>query len=349
VGRARGLGDEVGCRHNAKNTLPKNYLYFAERAGVEILPERTVAEVRPLGAPDGSGGYSVTGERSGAWFDKQRQTLIAEGVVVAAGPLGTNQLLQRCRIGGALPRLSKRVGYLVRSNSEAISAVTTKDDRHDFTKSIAITSSFYPDPDIHIENVTYGPGADSISFLFTVLGKARSKLARPLWPLKWSRRTVILLTMQTLDNSMRLIPKRNLFGPGPRLQTGGSRQAEPALHRGRRQGHPPRGREARRHPAGRPHRAAAQHPDDRAHHGRRGDRRGPGDRRDRPPAPRLRLREPARLRRLGDPRQRRREPQPHDHRDGRARDEPRRRDIEPVIGPTHPSYPREGWRSGSSC
>jgi cholesterol oxidase len=209
----------VGCRHNAKNTLVKNYLYFAERAGVQILPERTVAEVRPLGADDGSQGYTVTSERSGAWFKKDRQTLTARGVVVAAGALGTNQLLQRCRIGGALPRLSQRVGHLVRTNSEAISAVTTKDDRHDFTKSIAITSSFYPDADTHIENVTYGPGADSISFLFTVLGKARSKLTRPLWPLKWSRRTVILLTMQTLDNSMRLIPKRNLFGPGPRLQT----------------------------------------------------------------------------------------------------------------------------------
>ena len=209
----------VGCRHNAKNTLPKNYLYFAERAGVQIRPERTVAEIRPLGAADGSDGYRVTSERSGAWFKKDEQTLTAKGVVVAAGPLGTNQLLQRCRIGGALPRLSQRIGYLVRTNSEAISAVTTRDERHDFTKSIAITSSFYPDPDTHIENVTYGPGADSISFLFTVLGKARSKLARPLWPLKWSRRTVILLTMQTLDNSMRLIPKRNLFGPGPRLQT----------------------------------------------------------------------------------------------------------------------------------
>ncbi len=209
----------VGCRHNAKNTLPKNYLYFAERAGVQILPERTVAEVRPLGAADGSDGYRVTSERSGAWFRKHEQTLTAKGVVIAAGPLGTNQLLQRCRIGGALPRLSKRIGYLVRTNSEAISAVTARDERHDFTKSIAITSSFYPDEDTHIENVTYGPGADSISLLFTVLGKARSRLTRPLWPLRWSRRTVILLTMQTLDNSMRLVPKRNLFGPGPRLQT----------------------------------------------------------------------------------------------------------------------------------
>jgi cholesterol oxidase len=209
----------VGCRHNAKNTLPKNYLWFAERKGVEILPERTVAEVRPLGAPDGADGYAVTSERSGAWFDKQRRTLTAKGVVVAAGPLGTNTLLRRCRASGALPRLSDRLGHLVRTNSEAISAVTTKDEQQDFTKSIAITSSFYPDADTHIENVTYGPGADSMALLFTVLGKARRKLARPLWPSRWSRRTVILLTMQTLDNSMRLVPKRNLFGLGPRLQT----------------------------------------------------------------------------------------------------------------------------------
>jgi cholesterol oxidase len=209
----------VGCRHNAKNTLMKNYLWFAERAGVEIVPERTVSVIEPLGAPDGSGGYAVTAERSGAWVGKDRRTLTAKGVVIAAGALGTNQLLQRCRHRGALPRLSERIGYLVRTNSEAISAVTTTNDRHDFTKSIAITSSFYPDPDTHIENVTYGRGADSMALLFTILGAARRKLARPLFPLRWSRRTVIILTMQTLDNSMRLIPKRNLFGLGPRLQT----------------------------------------------------------------------------------------------------------------------------------
>ena len=208
----------VGCRHNAKNTLVKNYLWFAERAGVEIHPERTVSVIEPLGAPDGSGGYAVTAERSGAWVNKDRRTLTAKGVVVAAGALGTNQLLQRCR-RRSLPKLSDRIGYLVRTNSEAISAVTTRDDRHDFTKSIAITSSFYPDEDTHIENVTYGRGADSIALLFTVLGTVRRKLARPVFPLKWSRRTVILLTMQTLDNSMRLVPKRNVFGLGPRLQT----------------------------------------------------------------------------------------------------------------------------------
>ena len=226
----------VGCRYNAKNTLPKNYLYFAERNGVRILPERTVVEVRPLGADDGSDGYAVTSERSGAWFRKDRRTLTARGVVVAAGALGTNQLLQRCKLGGALPRLSDRLGYLVRTNSEAISAVTIKDDRLDFTNSVAITSSIYPSDDTHIENVTYGRGADSMSFLYTLLTGPGTALTRPLkalagallhpikfaratWPFKWSRRTIILLTMQTLDNSMRLRPKRNLLGLGPRLQT----------------------------------------------------------------------------------------------------------------------------------
>jgi cholesterol oxidase len=124
----------------------------------------------------------------------------------------------------------------VRTNSEAISAVTTKDDRLDFTNSIAITSSIYPEPDTHIENVTYGRGGDSMSFLLTLLTDAGTKLTRPLkwllsalrhpatfartlWPFRWSRRTIILLTMQTLDNHMRLRPKRSLLGLGPRLQT----------------------------------------------------------------------------------------------------------------------------------
>jgi cholesterol oxidase len=226
----------VGCRYNAKNTLMKNYLWFAERNGVRIMPERTVVEVRPIGAEDGSDGYVVTSDRSGAWFRKDRQTVTARGVVVAAGALGTNTLLQRCKARGALPRVSDRLGDLVRSNSEAITAVTTKDDRLDFTKSIAITSSIYPSPDTHIENVTYGRGADSVSFLFTVFTGPGNRLTRPLkalvralthpitslravWPFKWSRRTIILLTMQTLDNSIRLKAKRSLLGLGPRLQT----------------------------------------------------------------------------------------------------------------------------------
>jgi cholesterol oxidase len=226
----------LGCRWNAKNTLMKNYLWFAERAGVRIVPDRIVVDVRPLGAADGADGYEVVSERPGAWVRRDRQVHRARSVVIAAGALGTNDLLQRCRRSGSLPRISDRLGHRVRTNSENISAVTTKDDRLDFTKSIAISSSIYPDEDTHIENVTYGRGADSMSFLFTAITGRGNRLTRPLkWllgalrhpvrfartilPFKWSRRTVILLTMQTLDNSMRLRPKRRLLGRGPKLQT----------------------------------------------------------------------------------------------------------------------------------
>ena len=226
----------VGCRYNAKNTLPKNYLYFAERMGVEVEADRTVVDVRPLGAPDGSQGYEVVSERSDAWFRRDSRTETARGVVMAGGPLGTNKLLQRCKRSGSLPRVSDRLGDVVRTNSEAVGAVTTKDDRHDFTKSIAITSSIYPDESTHIENVTYGRGADSMSFLFWVITGPGGNVTRPIkalanavrhpahllrstWPLRWSRRTVILLTMQTLDNVIRLEPRRALLGRGVRLQT----------------------------------------------------------------------------------------------------------------------------------
>ena len=225
-----------GCRYNAKNTLVKNYLWFAERNGVEVQSERTVVGVRPLGAADGSGGYEVTSERSGRWVAKDRRTHTARGIVVAAGPLGTNQLLQECRARGSLPALSRRLGYLVRTNSESIPAVTITNDELDFTDSIAITSSIHPDEDTHIENVTYGAGADSMSFLWSLLVGDGSRLTRPLkflgkvarhpiqflrssWPVKFSRRTVILLVMQTIDNSMRLKPKRRLLGKRVRLTT----------------------------------------------------------------------------------------------------------------------------------
>ena len=114
----------VGCPHGAKNTLVKNYLWLAERRGAEVMPNRTVTEIRPLGAADGSEGYAVVSERSGILRGRGRRTVTARGVIVAAGPLGTNKLLQRCRLGGALPRISARLGELVRTNSEMILAVT---------------------------------------------------------------------------------------------------------------------------------------------------------------------------------------------------------------------------------
>jgi cholesterol oxidase len=227
----------IGCRYGAKNTLVKNYLWFAERLGVEVMPERMVTDVRPLGAANGSDGYAVTSRRSGAWLTRRRRrTVTAKGVVFAAGALGTNELLAECSHSGALPRLSDRIGHVVRSNSESIQAVTAPDDERDFANSVAITSSIYPDPDTHIEVVTYGRGGDLMSRLFTAATGPGTRVTRPLkwigallrhplralrllWPFGWSRRTVILLVMQTTDAAMRLVAKRRLLSRGVRLQT----------------------------------------------------------------------------------------------------------------------------------
>jgi cholesterol oxidase len=227
----------VGCRHGAKNTLVKNYLWFAEKLGVEVMPERMVSEVRALDAEDGSEGYAVTSRRSGAWLSRRDpRTVTARGVVFAAGALGTNKLLAECRHRGSLPRLSDRLGHVVRTNSESIQAVTAPDDSRDFAESIAITSSIYPDPDTHVEVVTYGRGGDLMSRLFTPATGPGTRVTRPLkwigallrhplrslrllWPFGWSRRTVILLVMQTTDAAMRLVAKRRMLGRGVRLQT----------------------------------------------------------------------------------------------------------------------------------
>jgi cholesterol oxidase len=226
----------VGCPHGAKNTLVKNYLWLAEHRGASVTPDRTVTDIRPLGADDGCDGYAVTSERSGMRRGRDVRTLTARGVIVAAGALGTNRLLQRCRLNGSLPRVSPRLGELVRTNSESILAVTVPEDfPQDLTRRVAITSSIYPDPHTHIETVTYGHAGDSMSTLYTLLVADGTRVTRPLkllgqiarhpvkfaqvlWPKGWSRRTIIVLVMQTLDNAIALRPTLTRSGD-VRLQT----------------------------------------------------------------------------------------------------------------------------------
>jgi cholesterol oxidase len=220
----------VGCVHGAKNTLVKNYLYLAERHGARVMPERTVVDIRPLGAADGSEGYEVESVRSGAWLRTERRVQRARGVVVSAGPLGTNRLLAKCRLEGSLPRISSRLGELVRTNSESILTVTVPEDYpENLIRRVAITSSIYPDPNTHIETVTYGDDGDSMRLLYTLLTGDGTRVTRPLKLLlqllrhparlakvlfakHWSRRTIILLVMQTLDNAIALRPRKGPFG-----------------------------------------------------------------------------------------------------------------------------------------
>jgi cholesterol oxidase len=196
----------IGCRFGAKNRLDLNYLHLAERSGAVIHPDTTVTGVRP----DGSGWVVTAG----------RRVFRADQVVLAAGALGTQRLLHAMRDTGVLPRLSKRLGALTRTNSEALlGAQTIRVPERPFSQGVAITSSFHPDADTHIEPVRYGPGSNAMGLLSTLLVDGGGRVPRPLRYLgqalrhpvlllrslstrRWSERTIIALVMQSVDNSL---------------------------------------------------------------------------------------------------------------------------------------------------
>jgi cholesterol oxidase len=212
----------VGCRDGGKNTLDKNYLYLAEQAGAEVVPEHEVREVRP----DGEGGYVVTARRVTSLTGRAERSFRARGVVFAAGTLGTLDLLLRCKERGRLPELSDRLGQVVRTNSETLAGVTAKRRGMALNRGVAITSGLFVTDETHIELVRYSEGSDLMTMLgvgpmvdgggriprwLRFLGACLRHpviTARTLWPFGKARRSIILLVMQTLDNWMTLSLRR---------------------------------------------------------------------------------------------------------------------------------------------
>lgn len=216
----------VGCRQGGKNSLDKNYLYLAEKLGATILPETEVVAIEP----DPQGGYAVTTRSSTALFNKRKKKLYSKGVVVSAGALGTNRLLLKCKRDNQLPALSARLGKKVRTNSEVLLGITSRDRKADFSKGISITSSLFIDEVTHIEPVRYPAGSDAMFWLSALLTDGGGRIPRPLRylltcirhpleflrnaiPFGWAKRSIILLVMQTLDNQMELFLKRKWYFP----------------------------------------------------------------------------------------------------------------------------------------
>lgn len=215
----------TGCRHNAKNTLPKNYLALAEAAGARVYPMTTVTG---LTEREG-GGFTVDTVRTGTWGSGRVRTLSAEQVIVAAGTYNSQRLLHRMKDDGRLPRLSSMLGRLSRTNSESILGAVTSTTANDFTQGVAITSSFYPEPHTHVEPCRYGKGSNSMGLLQSVLttpqpGQKRwqafagelvrnsGTAARLLDVRRWSERSIISLVMQTVDNSLTVTGRRTRLG-----------------------------------------------------------------------------------------------------------------------------------------
>jgi len=217
----------TGCRHGAKNTLVKNYLGLAESAGAQVHPMTTVTEVRQRA----DGVWEIATERTGAWARKRRRTFTATHVVLAAGTWGTQQLLHKMKDAQTLPKLSDRLGLLTRTNSESIvgAGKFAVDPEMDLTHGVAITSSFHPTEDTHIEPVRYGKGSNAMGLLQTLMTDGGGPIPRwlklillilrhPLMTLRmlnvrqWSERTIIALVMQNLDNSITTFTRRGPLG-----------------------------------------------------------------------------------------------------------------------------------------
>jgi cholesterol oxidase len=238
----------TGCRHNAKNTLVKNYLGLAERAGARVHPLTTVTTVAQM--PDGRWAVSTrnteslaaraTGRVRGTGAarrggpgeaDARARTFIADHVVFSAGTWGTQNLLHRLRHDGYLPDLSPRLGSLTRTNSESLVGVSgaTAPGQGDFSHGVAITSSFFPDSSTHIEPVRYGHGSNAMYLLATVISDgaegvprykqwAREAWRNPkgvlqaMWVKGASSRVIIALVMQNVNNSIVVSGERTKSG-----------------------------------------------------------------------------------------------------------------------------------------
>ena len=213
-------GCMVGCRENAKNTLDKNYLWFAEKHGAEILPETQVFKITYE-----NGIYSVHTHR----LNKKGEHIFrSKGLIVAGGVLGTMKLLlHQKHIYKTLPGLSDRLGEGLRTNSETLCSASGANVK--LNNGLAISSIFKPADDTWIEIVKYPDGSNAMKGLVTLAtGNANPYFLRPLkflanviiHPLKflrmmfnmnWATNTVIFLVMQTADNAMRMTLKKGLF------------------------------------------------------------------------------------------------------------------------------------------
>jgi cholesterol oxidase len=219
----------VGCRYNAKNTLVKNYLYLAEKRGVTIRSEAQVTEIRFQDDSSDGSRFTVVARpatRRGPPFG-----VAADHVVVAAGTLGTLELLLRCRDAiGSLPGLSPRLGAQVRTNSESLLGSGARRTTVDYSEGIAISADVRVDSVTHVQPVRYSSGSSFMRLLASPLIEAERQswgrrlvrlvgtiLRHPLDFLDslagpaWAERTTILLVMQRLENHMTLRWQRRRF------------------------------------------------------------------------------------------------------------------------------------------
>lgn len=227
----------MGCPHDAKNTLDKNYLYLAEKHGAKVHEETKVVDIVPLNGTDGTDGYEVTTvptSLGGLYFGAGKKTFTCQSVVVAGSSLGTQELLFRLREKGSLPNISDALGKRVRTNAESLVSCRLPDGEEDMSLGIAIGSGIHVDEFTHIEATRYPAGSDFMGLTLTAMTGGKPGWTRPFtWlvtaakifasnpiraikaqmPWGFAKETIIFLCMQTLDGHLNMRLKRLWYWP----------------------------------------------------------------------------------------------------------------------------------------
>jgi len=232
-------GCMVGCRHGAKNTLDKNYLWFAETFGAKIMPETLAKRIH---YDEGNGIYTVHTHKSTSWFSSSQKTFRAKGIVFSAGVLGTMRLLlEQKHHFKSLPKLSDTLGENLRTNSESLCGVTNANRKLNY--GVAISSGFYPNDHTHVELVKFPDKSGAMIRLGSLAADGENprlrllkwmgsfllnpgKALRMIFASNLPNNSVILLVMQTLDNSMRMVWKKGWLNNGIALDNQGGKHSK---------------------------------------------------------------------------------------------------------------------------
>jgi cholesterol oxidase len=173
--------------------------------------------------------YEIT-YRSSTTLFKRKQTVYATNVIFSAGVMGTLKLLLNLRdVKGSLPFLSRKLGHMVRTNSEALLGSVARKSDINYSQGVAISSIYNHDEITRVEPVRYPDGSSLMRFLAAPLidtdVSVPVRLLRFLrWALRhpvdfakalilpgWAHNVTILLVMQHADNRMRFRIGRSLF------------------------------------------------------------------------------------------------------------------------------------------
>ena len=237
-------GCMIGCRENAKNTLDKNYLFFAEKQGAKIISKTEVSKIEFA-----NGKYKLS-TKSSLFGKSNKNEFYSKGLIISGGVLGTLKLLLKQKyVYKTLPDLSDTLGKKLRTNSESLCSASNANLK--LNNGVAISSIFKPDDDTYIEIVKYPTGSNVMKYLLTLAtGKTKQawmrgfkfigniiihpfRFIKMLFNSKWADNTVIFLVMQTLDNSMRMVLRRGLFGNSKlQIKNDGNKKVPAYIHTG---------------------------------------------------------------------------------------------------------------------